>query len=279
MPRKPLSAKMKSVGAQLRGCRESVGLLLREAAVLVEWDKSKLSRVENGERTINPEEAAHLLGVYRIRAQVREEILRVVRTLDEPGWWGQGQQDLEGLPKETSVLADYESEASRLSNWEPLMVPGLLQTMEYARAFLLGTGADPAGTDLRLAARFRRQQILNSGVKYVAFLGESALHTPVGDSALMARQLAWIKQTATRPNVLVRVVPTQVGPHGGQRGPFTVLEFPDAQPVVMAELLRSSVFIDEARQIAPYLETLMHLVSVALSETDSARLISRLAHM
>jgi hypothetical protein len=95
-----------------------------------------------------------------------------------------------GLPKSTTTLADYESEAIRITDWALLLIPGLLQTMDYSRAWMLADGIDPASIELRLTARLRRQHILTGDVKYVAFIGESALRTPVGGGASSAKQLA-----------------------------------------------------------------------------------------
>jgi transcriptional regulator with XRE-family HTH domain len=271
VPRKAPGAKAKGLGAQLRVCREKAGLNLREAAEAVDWDKSTLSRLETGKRKMTVEEVAQLLGVYRVRGAAKDELLATVRTMDEPGWWDQG---LQGLPKESLTLAEYEADAAQITNWAPLLIPGLLQTMDYARAWLIATGTDPGGAELRLTARLRRQQILNTGLKYTAFIGEPALRTPVGDAATSARQLAAIREIGKRRNVSIRVVPNGTGPHEGQLGSFVALEFTTAPPVVLVELLRSSVFMDDDRQTGPYLETLSRLTHVALSETESARLIT-----
>ncbi|WP_216213304.1 helix-turn-helix domain-containing protein [Amycolatopsis aidingensis] len=273
MPRKAPGAKAKGLGAQLRVCRENAGLNLRQAAEAVDWDKSTLSRLETGKRNFTVEEVAHLLGVYRVRGALREELLAIARTIDEPGWWDQG---LQGLPKESAILAEYESQADRITDWAPLLIPGLLQTMDYSRAWLLSVGADPATVELLLTARLRRQQILHGDVRYVAFVGESALRTPVGDAATSARQLATLREVGKRRNVSIRVVPSAAGPHRGQLGSFLAMEFASAPPVVLVELLRSSVFMDEDKQTGPYLATAAHLAGVALGETESARLIARI---
>lgn len=273
MPRKSPGAKAKGLGARLRVCRENAGLNLREAAEAVDWDKSTLSRLETGKRNFTVEETAQLLGVYRVRGAERNELLAIARTMDEPGWWDQG---LQGLPKESATLAEYESEATSITNWAPLLVPGLLQTMDYSRAWLLATGTELGGVELRLTARLRRQQILNTSTKYVAFVGETALLTSVGNPSVSAAQLAHMRQLGRRRNISVRVVPSIAGPHEGQLGSFLALEFAKAPSVVMVELLRSSVFMDEEPQTTPYFDTLSRLSSVALSETESARLITRL---
>jgi len=273
MPRKPPGARAKGLGAQLRVCRENAELNLREAADVLDWDKSTLSRMETGKRNFTVEEVAQLLGAYRVRGKLRDELLSIARTIDEPGWWDQG---LQGLPKESVMLAEYESQATRIVDWGPLLVPGLLQTMNYSRAWLSATGSDPAGIELRITARLRRQQILNGSVDYVALLGEAALRTRVGDAATCAAQLAAIRAAADRPNVSVRIVPSEATAHPGQLGAFLAMEFSAAPSMVMVELLRSSVFMDEYEQTAPYLAAVSWLSEIALSETDSRQLLTRM---
>lgn len=273
MPRKPPGARAKGLGSQLRICRENAEFNLREAAEALDWDKSTLSRLETGKRNLTVEEVAQLLGVYRVRGKVRDELLSIARTIDEPGWWDQG---LQGLPKESAMLAEYESEATQIVDWAPLLVPGLLQTMDYSRAWLRATGSDPTGIELRITARLRRQQILHNSVNYVALIGETALRTRVGDAATCAGQLAAIRTAADRPNVSVRIVPSEADAHPGQLGSFLAMEFDAAPSVVLAELLRSSVFMDEYDQTAPYLEAVSRLSEVALSETESRQLLTRM---
>lgn len=274
MPRKPPAVKAKGLGAWLRVCREEAGLSLREASEAADWDKSTLSRLETGQRNVSADEIAELLGVFRVRGQVKKEIMALARTLDEPGWWGRSE-DVEGLPKESVTLAEYEGMAARITDWAPLLIPGLLQTPDYSRAWLLGTGDNPAGIDCRIAMRAKRQQILRTSLTYVAYLGEAALRTLVGDAATMARQLAALREVGGRDNVSIRVVPSAAGPHAGQLLTFLALEFPSAPPVVVVELLRSSIFMDEQRQTEPYLATLSRLADVAMNETESARLITQ----
>lgn len=271
-PRNP-GARARALGAQLRECREQLDLTLRAAADVIGWDKSTLSRIENGGRQPAIEEVAQLLGVYRVTGELRDEVLQMARAVDEPGWWEHGNR---GLPRSTTALASYEAEATRITDWAPLIMPGLLQTPDYAREWLLADGIEPEAAALRVDARMDRQRILSRQLRYTAFVGESALRTPVGGGETMARQLAALREAGSRQNMSVRVVPSHVGPHRGQIGVFHALEFAVTPPVVLIELLRSSLFMDEPWQTEPYLETVAQLGGVALGETESTRLITRM---
>jgi transcriptional regulator with XRE-family HTH domain len=273
--RKTAGVKAKALGTQLRICRENAGLKFRDAAEAVDCDKSALSRLETGSRRVSVEEVAQLLGVYRVRGALRDELLAAARSLDEPGWWGWGQ-GLASLPKAMVTLAECEAEACRITNWAPMLVPGLLQTMDYARAWLLATGTDPERVEMLLAARSSRQRMLNTeSQEFVFFLGEPALLTSVGDTGVLARQLVRIRELGARRNVSIRVLPTGAGPHEGQLGSFVVMEFPATGPVVLVELMRSSVFLDDEVQTEPYVAALATLSALALSETESMRRITQ----
>jgi transcriptional regulator with XRE-family HTH domain len=276
MPRKVPGVKAKALGTQLRICREDAGLNIRDAADAIDCDKSALSRLETGARRTTVEEVAQLLGVYRVRGLVRDELLAAARSLDEPGWWG-WDYGLTSLPKAMVTFAECESEANRITNWAPMLIPGLLQTMDYARAWLLSTGTDPDRVDMLLAARLSRQRIMNDqSRRFVFFLGEASLVTPVGETAVLARQLATVREVGKRPQVSVRVVPAAAGPHEGQLGSFVALEFASTAPLVLVELMRSSVFLDDEHQTKPYLAALAKLEALALSESESARRITQL---
>lgn len=276
MPRKAPGVKAKALGTQLRICREDAGLNIRDAADAVDCDKSALSRLETGTRRTTVEEVAQLLGVYRVRGSLRDELLSAARSLDEPGWWG-WDHGSGSLPKALVTFAECESEANLITNWAPMLIPGLLQTMDYARAWLLSTGTDPDRVDLLLATRLSRQRIMNDpSRRFVFFLGEASLVTPVGDAAVLARQLVAVREVGERPQVSVRVVPGGAGPHEGQLGSFVALEFASTAPLVLVELMRSSVFLDDEHQTRPYLGALRKLEALALSEPESMRRITDL---
>lgn len=272
MSKKSPGATARALGAQLRDCRESRGLTLREVADIMEWDKSALSRVENGSRRPSVEDLALLLGTYRVAGRLRNELLAMARGSDEPDWWWHGDS---GLPRSVTALVSYESEAARVVDWAPMLIPGLLQTRDYARAWMLADRVDVSGVNARLTARMKRQRMLDHGFSYRAYLGEAALRTSVGDPAILAAQLAKLRSMSTRPNVSIRLVPIGLYPQRAQLGGFHALEFSAASPMVLVELIRTSVFMNEADQTDPYLELADELAAVALTESETTDLITR----
>lgn len=265
MPKRSPGARAKGIGAQLRALREESGLTLRAAAAAVGWDKGRLSRIETGAQNSTVEDVAALLAILGVTDDRRDKILAEVRNDDEPGWW---EKNL-GVTRESAALADYESQATEIIDWSPLVVPGLIQTMDYAHAFLATFGVSSGDIGLRLGARAERQRAV-AGKPYTAYLGEAALRTVVGSRRIMVAQLDALMD---RDAVSVRIVPTTGPAHSGQLGSFMLLRFAAAPVVVHVELARSGVFLDQHELTEPYEAAVTQVARVALGETESARLV------
>lgn len=265
MPRRSPGARAIGIGAELRLLRQGEGHSLRTVAKRLKWEVGRLSRIETGKQNPTVEDVAALLAILGVSGTQRDRILDEVRNVDEPGWWDRQL----GLTKESAALADYESRATEIIDWAPLVIPGLLQTMDYAAAYMeiLGIAADDIGA--RISVRRKRQGSI-AGTRYTALVGESALRTVVGSPSIMAAQL---RSLVTQETATIRVVPSDAPGHAGQFGAFILFRFPTAPVVVHAELLRSGVFHDRPQLTDPYVNAVTQIAGVALSETESARLI------
>ncbi len=267
MPRKSPGAKAKGLGAKMRGYREAAGMTITDVSAVTGMGKNVISRLERGERHIHETEILRLAGVYRVTERQHEELVTMVRTLSEPGWW----ELHTGLTQESATLAAYEDSASMITSWAPLLVPGLLQTEEFARSFMIDDGISPSEVRKRIDARMKRQERLDSGdVEYLALIGEPAL---TGSDVIHRNQLTALIEASERPNVTVRVVPTEQIPRQGRLGAFLVLESP-TETVVHVEMARSGAFLDEEPFITPYLRSVSRLREVALSGTESKRRVT-----
>lgn len=271
MPRRSPGARERGLGAEARALRASADLTLTAAARLMGWSKSTLSKLENGQRGITPEELYALATVYGITDDRRDMLSNRAKS-DEPGTW---ERALPGIPQETGTLASFESEATRIVNWEPLLIPGLLQTVDYTRAWMKADGVPDRQIEPRLMARSRRQQRLRGDVDFIALIGEGALTSPVGGPQVMAAQLREIVIAAHRPNVTVRVVPAATV-HSGQVNAFMLLEFPSAPPVAHVELLGGAVFLERGA-VDDYVRAEARVKSVSLPATESVRAIEAMA--
>ncbi|GAA4618374.1 DUF5753 domain-containing protein [Saccharopolyspora hordei] len=162
-----------------------------------------------------------------------------------------------------------------------MLIPGLLQTSEYATAVVQGTGPDLNLTevDTLVTARMGRQTLLNrpTAPKFEALIEQSILERPAGGPGVMYRQLRHLVSATSHDNVTLRVLPTSVGVHPGMAGPFVVLDFEKHPSLVYLENRGSSAFLEEPEHVAAAKEALRALQNVALSVDDSVDLISGVA--
>lgn len=238
---------------------------------------SKISRVETGNRGLNVEDVAALLGLYRVAERRRDELLDLVRKSDEQGWW---QSQGSGLPELWKSLIDFESRANRIQNYELAVVPGLLQTDEYTAAVIQGINRAVTDSELDnlVASRMARQAVLRRrDLQFLAVIDEGALHRVIGDAGVMRRQLLQLGDAAERPNITVRVVPLRAGAHAGLRGPFILLDFPDEPSLVHVENQSIGLFPEDKEDLAAYRQALNNMLAEALNPAESAELISSLA--
>jgi transcriptional regulator with XRE-family HTH domain len=266
--RKPPQARDRALGAQLKSIREQqTGLTLEAAATLLQWSSATMSRTENGKRHISAEEVAIILTTYKVPADQRDGLIKRAKAIDEPGWWS---RPLPGLPAELGALASYEADANVITDWSVNLVPGLLQTYEYAMAFALGEGMSQEDAETIWMARLRRQQVVPK-VDYTAYIGEAAIRTPFGGAAFV-EQLKRLYD-ASRRGLGVRLVPEH-RPHGGLLQSWMLLEFPDSPPIAHVELLRSGVFLHD-NEVQPYAEQRNRLHKIALSASETRDMLRK----
>jgi transcriptional regulator with XRE-family HTH domain len=271
------SVRSRQVSALLRTLREDLGLSGAEVAKALGMSPSKISRLETGARGLRVEDVAAMLGHYQVPEQKRAQILDQVRKAEERGWWE--SQGL-GLPQLWQALINFESRATRIQNFEALVIPGLLQTDEYTEAIIRSINKTLSKVELTnlVASRRARQAVLGTReLQFLAIIDESALRRPIAESGVMRRQLRHLVDTADRPNVTVRVVPLQAGPHSGLRGPFAIMDFNDEPSLTYIENHHFGMFLDEKEDIAAYRVALGNILNEALEPAESAELITRLA--
>lgn len=267
--RRPPSARDRALGTQLRLIRrQQTNLSMEAAAKLLQWSLTSMSRMENGKRRISPEDVATILATYRVPIEQRNALVAKAKANDDPAWWSGDQP---GLTKNAESLAGYEAEAHTITEWSITLIPGLLQTYEYARACILSGGKSPADFEERWAIRLRRQQ-RRPKFDYTAYIGESAIRTPFGGRSFI-KQLKHLLDMTDR-GVGIRIVPSHL-PHVVIVHSWHLMEFSDSPPIVHAELMRSSVFL-YAAEAEPYFELRATLARIALSAAESRDMLRSL---
>ncbi len=271
------SIRSRQVAAELRTLREQAGLSGAEVAKRMGMSPSKISRIETGVTGLQIEDVAALLGLYQVPATVRDELLDLVRRSEERGWWTRQP----GLPQLWRNLIDFEAKTTRIQNYEALVVPGLLQTAEYARAVIQGIAPAITETELSnlVAARMARQAVLtrSNAPQFCAVVDEGALRRPLGEPGVMHRQLHHLLVVAEQPHVLLRVVPIAAGAHAGLRGSFMILEFAEEPALIHVENQSIGLFLEEETDLASYRLALENILHAALAPAATIELITHIS--
>ena len=266
------------LGSALRGYREGLGYNLDEAARILECDRSKISRIETGQRGIRPKELRELLAEYGVPASEQLALVSIAGRGSPRSWW----HPFAGvLPDAYLDYVIMESAASEIMTFDAQLIPGLLQTDEYARAVAAaqpGYETDEQRKDVVAAAALRRQAVLD-GRRLSVVLGEGALLQAVGGPEVMAGQLRHLAALAGQADVTLQVLPFSPGAHGAAGGcSLAILRFPDAPSlgVVYLEALSGGVYLESQADVARYIRAFALLRSAALGPADSLRLLERL---
>lgn len=211
--------------------------------------------------------------LYGAGSDERALLVQLAAEAGKRGWWTAYGDVFSG-----SFVAD-EADAVRIRTWEPLLVPGLLQTEQYAWA-VIGAGwpDDPEGVQRRVMARMARRTLLSKpdAPTLTAIMDEAALRRPVGGAGVMRDQLHELLRP--RPNVTIRVVPFAAGVHPGLEGSFVLLDFAEetAFPTeVYAESLAGDVYPESTDQIERISLAYGCIEQIALPPDSSAELIRR----
>jgi transcriptional regulator with XRE-family HTH domain len=277
MPISP-TVRGRRLAAELRRLRDTAGLTIEEVAQRLEISASKVSRMETGRRSIHPRDVRDLLDVYEVTGEQREIMLTLARQSRQKGWW---HTYGEAIPEWFEVYVGLESEATSLRTYQTQLVPGLLQTEAYQRAFLR---TDPQGTedqktDRKVALRMARQERLTNDdpPKLWAVLDEAVIHRVVGDTMIMRQQLEHLIQTAALPHVLLQVLPFAAGAHSAMDGAFMLLGFPEPidPDVVYLEGQTGGLYLEKPHEIERYTMSFDHLCATALGPEQSVALIQQ----
>jgi transcriptional regulator with XRE-family HTH domain len=269
------------LGASLRRLREEAGYALDDAARILECDRSKISRMETGQRGIRPKELRELLSEYGVEQRRADALLAIARQANQTGWWQSYSHVLDDAYQDFISL---EASAQAISTYEAQLVPGLLQTEDYARAIAAASlvGENQEEREQFVQARLTRQQILtrDAPLQLWAILSEGALRQQVGGPRVMKAQLHYLMEVGSgRPNVNLQVLPFAVGAHAATSGPFVIMRFPEAPDlgVVYLEGQTGGIYLESAGEVARYTLVFEHLRASALSTAATVRLIEEVA--
>ncbi|MEU6132768.1 helix-turn-helix transcriptional regulator [Saccharopolyspora sp. NPDC047091] len=262
----------------LRKQRIAAGLSAAELARSVGMSGSKISRFENCESGIYLDDLEKLIDFYGMSKKRRVELLDIARHAEERGWL---RMNHPSVSEDWRTWADFESEASALLNYEPLVIPGLLQTPEYAKHVIAATGGglNSGHEDLLVASRRARQAVLDRAtpLEMHAVIEESVLQRRGLPDGVMAQQARHLTEVATKTNVQVQIMPQAAGLHEGVSGSFAILKYDDEPSLILLEHKLTSLFLDEDDHIQAYSEVWRDLVSKAWTVEESVDYVRAMA--
>lgn len=260
------------LGSQLRRLREEKNLTREEAGYTIRASGSKMSRLELGRVSFKERDVADLLILYGVRdADQRDALLSLARQANEPGWW---HRYSDVLPNWFHAYVGLEEAAARIRTYESHLVPGLLQTEDYARALIGGQSTmRPTEVESRVRLRMDRQRLLTrtDPPRLWAVVDEAALRRQVGGPDVMREQLEHLVAVTKLPNVTLQVMPFHFGGHAAEGQPFVILRFaePDLPDVVYIEQLTSALYLERREDVDHY-AGVMDRLAVQAEEPDTS---------
>lgn len=281
MPRKPGPIIRRwQLGNELRKARDTAGVTIRAAAGEIEVMPGTLSKIEGGKQAIKGTYIKLLAPLYGLAAEERARLLMLAEEANQPGWWvSYGKL----VPDWFRLYLGYESDASELNTYESELVPGLLQTEDYARAVVLASKPDSSEPELDRQVELRRERqrrITGDDPPTVhAVLNEAVLLRKVGGPDVMRAQLEHLVRLSKLPHVTLQVLPFDVGAHPAMTAPFNMLGFEEepGMNTVYLENGRGSLYLEKPADLERYRQMFTQLAQQALAPKPSTQLIATVA--
>ncbi|MFE2725689.1 helix-turn-helix domain-containing protein [Kitasatospora sp. NPDC059327] len=270
------------LGSELRRLRERTGLQAKSAADTLRFSATKISRIESGRTTLKESDVRALLALYGVTDESElRQFISLTRRSTQRGWW---HDYGDTLPDWFQTYVGMESDAERIRAYETELVPGIFQTVDYARATfrtsLSGRHADIEPiVDRRAELRMQRQEVFARPTPPTVWvvLNEAVLRRSVGGPRVMREQVAHLIRLAQRPTVRIQLLPFSAGAHPAMSMAFHILSFADVPGrIVYVEALTSSLYLEREPDVARHEFVFEQLAESALSPEDSLSWMSEL---
>jgi transcriptional regulator with XRE-family HTH domain len=275
------TVRRRRLAAELRRLRTDARRTAQDVGAILGWSKAKISRYELAQGGLKPADVARLLDVYGVQDGRRAQLLALAEEANLKGWW-EAYSDV--LTEGGMEFIGLEAEATAILEWHINVIPGLLQTEQYAREILSGYNRvatiSPRTIERRLETRLLRQQLLarDQPLEYVAIIDESVLNRQRGDRSVMRAQLQRLVDVAEMLSVTIRVLPLHKS-HGLAVDSFAIMKFGNAhetalENVVSIEHLSSSeLYVEGDSETNTFELAFRHLEKESLSPAESRELI------
>jgi transcriptional regulator with XRE-family HTH domain len=286
MPRRPEvsvnqrrspTIRRRRLGAELRRHRDAAGVTIDVVADQLGCSASKVSRIETGHTSATPRDVKDMLDIYGVAGTESEELVEIAREARVKGWWHPYSTVL------TGAYVGLEAAAQRVRAYEQQVVPGLLQSEQYAAAMIRAARPDITSDEFqrRVHVRMERQSLLiqDDPIDLWVVLDEAVVSRPVGGDVVMRDQLKRLVKATDMPNVTIQILPFAVGAHAGMDGTFAILDFPEAEDpnVVFAENATGGLFLEKSDELTKYVFIFDQIRATALPPEESHAMIAKLA--
>ena len=271
------TVRRRQLMAEMKRLRDTAGLSQEAVADRLDWHPTKIMRIETGRTSPHPNDVRLMLEVYGIADQDQvSALVKLARDARQRGWW-YSYRDV--LLNRYDFFIGLESEAASIRDFELAMMPGLLQTDDYARAVInsgpLELGADDV--ERLVQVRMTRQGVLakEDRPQLWVILDESVIRRVIGGPAVMHAQLEHLIAVAQQGKTTIQVVQYGSGPHPGLAGPFVIFGFAEvSEPeIVYLETVGGNLYVDKPQEVRLFATAFDHLRAVALSPGDTRAML------
>ncbi|MEU4779380.1 helix-turn-helix transcriptional regulator [Micromonospora sp. NPDC023633] len=277
----------RQLGRLLRQFRNEAGVTLDAAAEALEYSRQKIWRLECGMGPVRVLDVKAMCELYGVSPEMTEAMRGLAAETKSKGWW---HAYGDAVPNWFELYVGLESAAAYLRRYDESLIPGILQTKQYAHAlYRLGGRLSDEERERAVQVRLQRQALLvrrlPAAPRLDAVLSEAVLRRILGGPEVMSLQLDQLVKLSSLPNVSVRVLPLAAGPQpGAVAGSFVILDFPPTKggraapepSVVYSESLTGALYLDKPDEMAAYDRVWRGLDALALSEAESRDMIKRL---
>lgn len=269
----------RQLGRYLRDQRGQARLSVRAAAQALEWSEAKMWRIETGQTSMRSLDVEQMCRVYGAPADLTQALMGLAKETTARGWW-HSYGDV--IPEYFDLYIGLEESASSLQWYESELVPGLLQTEDYARTLIRAhkSGVGDDEIERLVQVRIARQALLTrvtAAPTVDIMINEAVLCRPVGSNSIMAAQIERLMVVSEYHNVSIRVIPFDAGLHYGvMSGPFVILRFLTGSdgrmaepPTVYVEGLTGALYLDKPKEIERYEQTFEIMRDSCLGDRES----------
>jgi transcriptional regulator with XRE-family HTH domain len=276
MPVRSPTLRRRRLGMELRRLREAAHLTIEQVAKELEVSDSKISRIETGQVGATPRDVRDILEIYGAPEDQRGELIQIAREARQRAWW----HAYTDLP--LSAFVGLEAAASSMSTYAALVLPGLFQTRDYARAILAGIHHNLTSEEIerQVELRMERQSLLTAAdpPKLWVVIDEAAVRRRVGGPEVMQEQLEQLIRIGLLPHVTLQALPFANGEHPGLDGTFLIIGFPeqaDPNMVYIEHAFAKDLYVEDSSVVQSYDVLFDHLRAAALSPNESAAFFKR----